>query len=156
MDRLTAAATLGAITGLRTFSGIAVVCNRLARRPHGDRLGVLAWAAEPGVARATALIAAGELVADKHPALPPRTEPGPLIGRMAFGALAGTLVARAAGETAWPAAIVAAACAAASATAATLTRRRLTHEHSVPDVAVGLAEDGLVAATAAAIWRTLP
>ena len=35
---------------------------------------------------------AGELVADKMPGIPPRTDPGPLAGRMVIGALAGLAV----------------------------------------------------------------
>ncbi len=42
--------------------------------------------------RVLMLSAAGEAVADKTPAVPPRTKPGPLFGRMLFGGIAGAAI----------------------------------------------------------------
>ncbi|HEV2127678.1 MAG TPA: hypothetical protein VGR22_03555 [Thermomicrobiales bacterium] len=42
--------------------------------------------------RVLMLSAAGEVIADKTSAVPPRTKPGPLFGRMLFGGIAGAAI----------------------------------------------------------------
>ncbi len=74
-----AALLLGFATGLRTFSAPAALALR-ARRLNAPR-------------RAVLLAAAGELVADKLPAMPSRLARRGLTGRLIGGALCGRLVA---------------------------------------------------------------
>jgi uncharacterized membrane protein len=75
------AVALGALTGMRSTSGAAT----LAFRHHG-------WAP-----RVAALVAAGEMVADKMPAVSDRIDPLPLAGRALIGAIVGGTVVRQAG-----------------------------------------------------------
>ena len=69
---------LGAITGMRSMAGPAV----LARRHGGMVHGVMA------------VLAAGEMVADKTTLIGDRIDPIPLAGRACMGALVGGLIAR--------------------------------------------------------------
>ena len=87
------AAGLGVISGLRSMTGPALVSYRAAQRP-GDlaETPLRLLASERGRLLLT-LGAAGELVIDKLPVVPARTKPGPLAGRILFGALAGAGVA---------------------------------------------------------------
>jgi uncharacterized membrane protein len=73
------AAALGAITGLRSFSGPAVVANRLGT---------------PGEAHLADALAVSELIADKLPFMPNRTNPGALAFRAVSGAVCGYLMAK--------------------------------------------------------------
>ncbi len=100
MDRsLTTAAALGAVTGLRSMSGLAWTARQLAsrRRPRRRWTRLERWLARDTVATTLAVCAAGELLVDKLPGVPGRITPGPLLGRAAIG---GTLGALAGGEEA--------------------------------------------------------
>jgi uncharacterized membrane protein len=73
---------LGIVSGLRTFTGPAILL--LAR---GNRVaGII-----------VAVLAVGELIADQLPTIPSRTTPGPLIARLVSGAFVGWFVAGVAG-----------------------------------------------------------
>ena len=74
---MAAATLLGASSGMRTFTPIAVLVSR----------GVLS--AKPAVRTAVLVVAAGELVADKLPFAPARTMPPSYLLRIASAALCG-------------------------------------------------------------------
>lgn len=139
-----AAVGLGAMTGLRSFSGLAAVAA--ARGETGPARGE-SWLerklAEPGVAALVEVLAAGEMLADKVPGMPARTEPLPLAGRVLFGGLVGALAARRGKGRPWLPALIGAATAGATAIAATRLREAVTRG-GFPDWVVGLVEDGLV------------
>ncbi len=130
MPRLIDAALLGAASGLRTFAAPAalVLRGRLVR--NRARFVLLA-------------AAAGELAADKSPAIPPRTDPSPLAGRAVAAAVSGNAVGGP------PGAGVAAATAVAAAYAGMEARAWLVTRFELPDAVIGAAED-LVALGAAA------
>ena len=69
---------IGTITGMRSMAGAAALAAQ-----HGGLL-----------KRATALLAAGEMAADKTSAVGNRTDALPLAGRAVMGAVLGGLVAR--------------------------------------------------------------
>jgi len=69
---------IGTITGIRSMSGAAAVAAR-----HGGPIG-----------RGVALLAAGEMAADKTAIVGDRTDPLPLAGRAIMGALLGGWIAR--------------------------------------------------------------
>jgi uncharacterized membrane protein/uncharacterized protein (UPF0548 family) len=144
LSPVVASVLLGATTGVRSFAGLATVTT--ARGHAGAAAGesrLERWLAEPAVGGAVELAAAGEMVADKLPGIPPRTEPLPLLGRVAFGALVGALVGRRRQRGALVPALVGGAAAAAAAVGATRLRQALARR-GVPDLPVGLAEDALV------------
>jgi uncharacterized membrane protein len=132
---LAGAALLGAADGMRTFAGPAALAAR-GRLLRGSpaRFAVLA-------------AAAGELVGDKTPMVPPRTSPPALVGRSASGAFTGHALAGA------PGAAVGALAAAGSTFGAYRARKALGELTGLPDPVLGVAEDGLAFAAAALATR---
>lgn len=125
---------LGAVTGLRTFGAWAGLAIR-GRIPDGRlRAGLV-------------VAAAGEMVADKTPWIPPRCDPPSLAGRVISGALVGRLVDGAAGAR------IGAATAAASTYASERARELLGQRLGLPDPALAVAEDALVLGVATAAAR---
>jgi uncharacterized membrane protein len=123
------AALLGAASGLRSFSALAALAAR-------DRLG--GRLSRPAIL----LAAAGELVADKLPQTPARTEPGPFAVRVATGALAGGRLGGRRG------AMAGAAASAGATVAGYLARRAVARDTRLPDPAVGAVEDVLALSVA--------
>jgi len=128
------AALIGAATGMRTCSGIGALA--LHRRLGGPRVRIAIIAA-----------AAGELVIDKLPFVPPRIQPPQLAGRIGTGAFAGHRVAGPRGAAAG------AAAALGSAFATYHARRLLTERLPVPDAVVAAGEDALALGCAALATR---
>jgi uncharacterized membrane protein len=128
---LAGAALVGAAAGLRTFTGPAALALR-GRLPGG---------------RAVAVLAAGELVGDKTPWVPARTDPPSLAGRTTSGALCGVVLAGP------PGAAVGALAAAGSTFASYRARRALGELTGLPDPVIGVAEDGVAIAAAALATR---
>jgi uncharacterized membrane protein len=123
------AAILGGVSGVRTFTAPAVLAlrGRLGRGP---------------IRRAVPLLAAGELIADKLPFIPPRSDPPSLLGRVASGTAVGALVAGPRGAGAG------AAGAAATTYASERLRGALGQRLPLSDPLLGLAEDVLAVAVA--------
>ncbi|HEY8598704.1 MAG TPA: hypothetical protein VIL85_09750 [Thermomicrobiales bacterium] len=95
------ALTFGAITGLRSMTAIAALTiASQPERPHPfvqHDTSPWRWLGSRGALIAFGLGAVGEYVGDKLPQTPGRLQPGPLGGRVAFGALTGAASCRAAG-----------------------------------------------------------
>ncbi|CAA9575029.1 MAG: hypothetical protein AVDCRST_MAG18-2445 [uncultured Thermomicrobiales bacterium] len=95
------ALTFGAITGLRSMTGLAaLVLASQPERPHPflqEDAAPWSWLSSRGALLAFGAGALGEYVGDKLPITPGRLQAGPLGGRVAFGALAGAASCRAAG-----------------------------------------------------------
>ena len=131
---LTSAVALGSVAGIRTFGPWGTLAARGRFTNRGLRVAMLA-------------ALAGELAADKHPAIIPRTDPPSLAGRVTSGALAGRVVAGARGAGAG-------AAAAAATTFVTERARALAVEHSsIPEPALALAEDAAALTVAAVFTR---
>ena len=124
---------LGAASGARSMSGLAATARVLAA---------------PRVAGGAAALAAMELVADKLPLIPNRTDPGPLLGRIVAGALVGVAIAAASGKDRARGAAVGAAAAFVGAHVSFIFRRELAE--FLPPTAAALVEDAAVGAIAAA------
>jgi uncharacterized membrane protein len=93
MTWLIAIPLLGLITGVRTFTPMAVLCwfAWAGYLPVEDTWAF--WTAKLATAIVFTVLALGEYVGDKLPKTPNRTSPGPLIARLTFGALIGAIVA---------------------------------------------------------------
>ncbi len=127
------AAALGAVCGLRTFTAPGVLAVR-------GRFGA------GRVARLLPALAAGELLGDKHPAIPPRSAPPSLLGRIVSGAASGFAVAGPRGAG------VGAGVAAATTYPSQRLRGALGDRTGLPDPVYGLVEDAV--AVAVALWAT--
>jgi uncharacterized membrane protein len=118
------AVVLGGLTGMRSTAGAAT----LAFRHHG-------WAP-----RVAAMMAAGEMVADKMPAVGDRIAPLPLAGRALMGAIVGGTVVRRAGYNAAIGVVIGGAAAVIAAHLAYRVRARLPVSNAVG----GVLEDAFV------------
>jgi hypothetical protein len=115
---------LTAVTGMRSMAGIA------------------ALAAQRGgfVSGATAVMALGELMAEKTAVVGNRTDAGPQAARALMGALVGGLVAREGGEPAWLGALVGAG----TAVTATHLSFQWRTRGPLPVTLAGFLEDAVV------------
>ncbi len=90
---LAAIPLLGLVTGMRTFTPMAVLCWFA----YSGQLSVddswASWTAKLVAAIVFTVLALAEYIGDKVPGVPNRTSPGPLAARIIFGGLAGSVVA---------------------------------------------------------------
>jgi len=140
------AAALGLVAGLRSMSAPALL-SQVA--PHeSNENSKLRFLTGRGFVPASALLAAGEFVADKLPFIPSRTAAGPLTARVVSGALSGAALCSARKKSPWLGALFGGMGAAAAAFAGHRLRRAATERFSLPDPIVAVAEDAIVAASA--------
>lgn len=132
---------IGLVTGLRSFTGAALVCwaAHLGWLDlEGSRLVFM------GSTLATygfSALALGELIADKLPFIGKRTSPGPLFGRIVLGALSGAALGVAAGSSPAAGAILGGAGGVTGAFAGYRTRAFLVKTSGGPDWVIALLED---------------
>ena len=141
MNRLLSSVALGASTGLRSQLGLAAVVA------HSDP-SLPPLFRKPVIRRLLLGVAAGELVIDKLPGTGSRLAAQGIVPRLALGALAAGLSARARHASWLPAAVLGASSAAVAAKVGHDARARLARH--APDPAVALVEDALALAAAAA------
>lgn len=97
--------------------------------------------AREGVSALLQVAYLGEMIADKLPIVPNRIAPGPLLGRAAFGIIAGGALAQLHGDSRARGVCVGGAAAVVGAYAGYYARRALVHELGLPDLPVALCED---------------
>ena len=132
---------LGGLTGIRSASPLAAI-STFETALGDERLQTLL--ASPWVKLGLQIMALGELVFDKLPFIPARTDLLPMLGRMGLGGIVGALTyprARLLG------ALLGAAAAAGVTIASYHIRRTLTHDYGLADPFVALAEDIFVLAS---------
>lgn len=144
-----AALLIGAAIGLRSFAPLAVLSAAIYTG-HLPSSGFLPYLGSFIGLLLLSVFALGELIADKTPAVPNRTDAFPLIGRMCLGGFSGYTLAAAANGPRLLCAVIGLAAAAAGAFGGFLVRRRLTKEMSVPDLPVALVEDAVCISLAVA------
>ncbi|HEX4651995.1 MAG TPA: DUF4126 family protein [Granulicella sp.] len=140
-DWLLAIPVLGTMTGLRTFTPIAVACwfAYLGYLPVEET-----WAAWTGKLAAVViftLLAVAELVADKLPKVPNRTAPGPLLARLVFGGLVGAVASTGLSGSAFEGAFLGAMGALLGAFGGYLVRKYLVQWSGRPDWNLAVIED---------------
>lgn len=143
---------LGFLTGGRSMSGPALLSNHLS----GDEPAALSDSplhlfSAGWLSNLLKVAAVGEMVADKLPLIPARTEPAPLAGRIVLGAFTGLLLCVA--ERRSP--VVGALLGGVGALVGTFAfyhLRRLAGEQSpIADPVLGLAEDAVIVGSGMAI-----
>ena len=140
---------IGVIAGMRTMTAPALVSYKLSHTKPGRTIGPalpdskLHFLTSPTTANVLAIMAAGELVADKLPNAPDRTGQPQIWGRIGSGALSAAALTEADGNSGPIGAVVGALGAVAGSFAFFQLRRWLTHEKELPDLWVALAEDAL-------------
>jgi uncharacterized membrane protein len=135
---------LGAVAGMRSQLPIALLGLESYRgRLDPARSWLARRLATPGRVAAAVLASVGELVADKLPVTPARTQPGALTGRVAIGTLAGATIYQDADQPAAYGAVIGAVAAAGSTLALAWVRTALGQRTPLPDRAWGIVEDAL-------------
>ena len=140
---LVAIPLLGAITGLRTFTPMAVLCWFAYRGdlPVDDTWA--SWAGKLTTAIIFSVLAVGELVGDKLPSVPDRVAPFPLVSRVLFGGLMGAIVATGLDGSVIEGAMLGVGGALIGAFGGFLIRRELVAQLGCKDWQVAVAEDAI-------------
>lgn len=132
---------IGIVAGLRSLTAPAVI----AWAAHLGWLNLLgsqvAFMASTAAAAVFSLLAIGELIADKVPGVPRRTDIAPLVARICTGALCGACLAAAANRSLLPACLLAGLGGVIGAFAGYEIRRRLVSQFHLKDFFVGIFED---------------
>ncbi len=149
--------TIGFLSGLRTFTPPALVSHAAHHSAAALELRgtPLSFLASGKTACIFAVFAAGELIADKLPHTPARTEPGPLTARILSGGLCGAALSIARGRRALGGCLFGAVGALAGAFAGYQVRKRITHRKraDIPDFPVALIEDAITIGGADCLLR---
>lgn len=144
---------IGAVAGMRSASAPALTSNYLAKNPSLFlEASPLKGMGLPLTANVLKFMALGELVVDKLPQCPNRTDLGPLGARAISGGVCGAAVFLAEGKHAEIGAALGAVSAVASAFLFMNLRRVIGKAAKLPDPVVALAEDGLVFGIGAAVF----
>lgn len=148
MTNLLPALGLGAVTGMRSMMALAFFSDR-AEEDKGERDNpALNFLRTPRTVALLKIFAAGEVIMDKMPFTPARTDLAPLMGRVVLGGLVGAAVSK----DKWiQGGVVGALGALAASYVAYYIRKSLHDEQHIPDLLLGMAEDALVAKTANSI-----
>jgi uncharacterized membrane protein len=149
MAVLTLAFVMGVFNGLRSFTPPAAAAWA-AHLGWIKLQGALALIGSVPVVAIFTLLAAFELVADKMPWIPDRTTTMSLIARGVMGALTGSCVAAAGGQSAAIGAACGVAGGMAGAFAGYYARKRSAQALGMPDIYVALVED--LICVAGALW----
>jgi uncharacterized membrane protein len=141
MGWLLAIPVLGTMTGLRTFTPITVACwfAYLGYLPVEGTWA--AWAGKLVSVVIFTLMAVGELVVDKLPKTPNRTDPGPLLARLVFGGLVGAIAATGVSGSAFEGVFLGAIGALLGAFGGYLVRKYLVQWSDRPDWNLAVIED---------------
>lgn len=132
-DALKKASWLGMVAGLRSMTPLAV----------------LTWTNEeaaPLQKNVTAVLAVGEMIADKLPFTPSRVKSGPFLGRIALGAVSGALLCQRLEQPLLPGAVRGALGAVVGTLASSTYRSIMPDATGLPDFVLALVEDGVAVA----------
>ncbi len=148
-------AGLGVVAGMRSLSAPALLSQRLSQDTEVTVGRIEQVLASKVGARTLAVLALGELVADKLPQTPARIAPPSLVIRLLSGAFVGASVARRDKRPVLGPALIGAAGALASSFAFYTLRKFATQRLRVPNVVAGLLEDALTAAIGSRLMAVL-
>ncbi len=135
---------LGAISGLRSMSGPAFVSLAASHGKLNLEGTHLAFLGSSRLSKVLVLMELGELVVDKLPQTPSRTELPSLLGRAASGALVGAAVFVSDGRRATTGAALGSTAAIVAAFAGERLRALAVEKTGLPDLVVALAGDATV------------
>jgi uncharacterized membrane protein len=134
---------LGGMTGLRCMTPMAILCW-FAYSGTLDVDGTWAfWTGRPITVIVFAVLAVGELIGDKLPKTPNRTDLGPLLARILFGGLVGAIAATSLHGEIVEGALLSSFSALLWSFLGYHIRHSLVKKHGVSDLVVALVEDGV-------------
>jgi uncharacterized membrane protein len=132
---------LGGLTGLRTMTPMAILCWFAYADDLGLHRSWAFWTTKLVTAIVFSILAVGELIGDKLPQTPNRTDAFPLIARIAFGGLVGAICATSLHGAAIEGILLGAIGAVAGAFVGFHLRQAATKSWGVPKLAAALTED---------------
>ena len=140
---------IGAASGLRSMAAPSQLSLHLAGgRGSGGSGAIGRQLARPSARALLGAAAVGEMIVDKLPIVPDRTDPGPLLGRVVLGSMAGGVLARLNRRSGAAGAVLGGVGALIGAHLGYRARRALTRRAGIPDLVVAAGEDVLAIATA--------
>lgn len=149
------AAVLGASSGLRTFSGPALV----SQVAHSGLLPLevpnINFLKHPASAQSSVVLALGELILDKLPRTPSRIAFMPLFGRALAGGFSGASLAASKRRSVYIGAMAGTFAALGAAYAGYHLRRFINKKLHVPDALVAVIEDAAVVGCGALFFNKL-
>lgn len=145
------ASVLGAMAGIRSLSATTVLSLDASRTDRDLEGTVFSKLASPTVSRLLVLAELGEIVADKLPFVPNRTDPLPLLGRILWGGAAGAAAFAEAKKSALLGAAIAAQAAVISTNISFRLRAALSKK--IPGPVAGLVGDAAVILLGYALLR---
>jgi uncharacterized membrane protein len=136
---------LGVLAGMRTTSAL-VVSTHILSNHQSKKLGnsPLKFMQSPTVATTLKVLSLSEVIVDKLPTTPNRTEPAGVAGRCLSGALAGAGIYKAVGGKALTGALIGGAVAIAATYGSYFLRKSATKASRISDPVIGGIEDALV------------
>jgi uncharacterized membrane protein len=134
---------IGVVSGLRSVTAPAVVAWGAHLSWLNLRNTALSFMASTAAVVIFTLLALFELIADKLPSTPSRTEPVGLIARVLLGGLSGAGVAESGAQSPVVGAVLGAVGGVAGAFAGYEARTRLVKALKVPDFVIALLEDAV-------------
>ena len=142
------ALTIGAIAGMRAAYSPALVSHILNNKKSKRLIhSPIKFVESDGFANTTKVFALGELIGDKLPATPTRTEPAGVAARCVSSGFSGVAFAKAKGDNVVVAALLSTTAALASTFLCYYLRKKLGEETGIPDPWIGALEDSLVIGT---------
>jgi uncharacterized membrane protein len=143
MSWILAIPLLGLTTGLRSMTPMAVLCwfSYLGYLPVDGTWA--SWTDRRASVAVFTVLAIGEYAADKLPWIPDRIAAGPLLARLVFGGLVGSITATAMNGPGLEGVVLGVVGAALGAFAGFMIRREVVESLGCADWPVGLAEDAL-------------
>jgi len=148
------AAGVGVIAGMRAFMAPAVISHMYSRHPSARLKDTpLKFIQTIGTSKVFKVLAAGELVGDKLPTAPNRTDLPGLTGRILSGAFAGATVYKVEGKNGVIGGLIGGVAAAASTFGCFFLRKALAKNTFIPDAVIGGIEDALVIGAGVGVAR---
>ena len=140
---LVPAVTLGAVSGMRAMMAPAVISWSARKNGLNIDGGPFSAFKGAGIMKAATALMMGEVVADKMPFMPNRTDPMALATRALSGGAAGMAVFKARRRSVVIGALIGAAAAVGAADGAYHLRKKAAEQFQVSDRTVALIEDGI-------------
>lgn len=142
---------IGVVAGMRSMMAPAVLSHKLSHTiPASEPHSAVEYAANPTTATVLKVLAVGELIADKLPGTPARTDLPGLGFRMLSGGTCGALMNQVEGQAVAQGAVLGGFGAVVGSFLFMRLRLWIDEELGLPDPVVALAEDAL---TVALGWR---
>lgn len=146
---------LGAIAGMRAMAAPALLSHFLTNDPAGALYNTpLRYLQRPMVATGLKFLAGAELIGDKLPATGDRISPPQLAVRVLSGAVVGATVAGANQQPKVTGALLGIVGALAASYGFYYLRKKIGKESGLPNMALGLMEDALMASSGIALMTT--